>query len=60
MQVAEWPVKEIVTDSLELSKNFGKMPHTVSHFFSISAVRLTFCLTWNEKGGRSVHYPTCG
>ena len=46
-------IKIIVAGSLKLSKSFGKTSYTVSHSFSISAMRLSFWLAWREKGGKS-------
>lgn len=51
VQVVERLVREFIAGFLELFESSGKTSHTMSHAFSMSAMRLLFCLAWKEKGG---------
>ena len=49
LRVVEGLAKGILAGSVELSENSGKTSLTVSHFFSISAMKLSFWLAWKRK-----------
>ena len=53
MQVVERLVREFIAGFLALFESSGKTSHTMYHAFSMSAMRLLFCLTWKEKGGEA-------
>ena len=49
MRVVKGLVKGIVAGYLKFFESSGKTSHTVFHYFSISATRLSFWLTRKEK-----------